>query len=499
MPSAPTAADSTVPQDVPTFAAKSPKHGRLFDRLSASDAAQNACAGTIGPVCSSRSVLPVADPADRALLRSGLALLAGASAPAAQAAASGWATTSVSAAGLVGLVGFAALLGAAAALAGVGLAHRLRQGRELKQLRSHLQAAADWIWRSDADGRITDFAALRTTAQGLDPARALGTTVWQLLDPNAACPTALRQAFAARQPTGPILIEHAGRVLGLAVAPVQGTSGFAGTAVELTHVTVGLREATGHAQLLERNRQLELTARELDSFAHSVSHDLRAPLRVVDGFASILLEDYAESRKPLDDQGRAHIRRIIAAGGRMNAMIDTLLSMSRMTSVELARERVDLTDLAHELADDLTATDRSRRVRFVIAEQLVVDGDRTLLRLVLQNLMGNAFKFTGKTDPACIEVGTDNQHSPPVYFVRDNGVGFDMRFADKLFGVFQRFHSANEFPGTGVGLATVQQIVRKHGGRIWAESSPGAGATFYFTLWDKNSGSASAPLPSAAT
>ncbi|MFO0145741.1 MAG: sensor histidine kinase [Betaproteobacteria bacterium] len=433
------------------------------------------------------------------MLRIGFALVAGASAPTVQAATSGWATTSVSATGPMGPAALAALLGAAAALAGVGLAHRLRQNRELKQLRSHLAAAADWVWRCDADGRITDLAPLRTTAQGLDPARVLGSAVWQLLDPNAVCPTALRQAFDARQPAGPILIEHAGRVLGLAVVPVHGSGGFAGTAVELTHAAAGLREATGHAQLLERNRQLELTARELDSFAHSVSHDLRAPLRVVDGFASILLEDYAESRKPLDDQGRAHVRRIIAAGSRMNAMIDTLLSMSRMTAVELARERVDLTDLANELADDLTATDRSRRVRFVIAEQLVVDGDRTLLRLVLQNLMGNAFKFTGKTDPACIEVGIDSSRSPPVYFVRDNGVGFDMRFADKLFGVFQRFHSANEFPGTGVGLATVQQIVRKHGGRIWAESSPGAGATLYFTLWDKGSGSAPAPQQSAAS
>jgi light-regulated signal transduction histidine kinase (bacteriophytochrome) len=168
----------------------------------------------------------------------------------------------------------------------------------------------------------------------------------------------------------------------------------------------------------------------------------------------------------------------------MNSMIDTLLSMSRMTAVELTRERVNLTQLAQELADELRASDRSRRVQFVIGEQLLADGDRTLLRLVLQNLMGNAFKFTGKVNPARIEVGVDSSNAHPVYFVRDNGAGFDMRFADKLFGVFQRFHSANEFPGTGVGLATVQRVIRKHGGRIWAESKPGEGASFFFTLWD---------------
>jgi signal transduction histidine kinase len=384
----------------------------------------------------------------------------------------------------MGLVGVAAVLGAAAALAGVGLAARLRQGRELKQLQAHLAAAADWIWRCDPDGRITDFAALRGTAPGLEPTAVRGKALWQLLDANAACPAALRQALAARQPAGPIVLEHAGRVLGLALTPAADGGGFAGTALDLTDAMAPLRAAAGNADLIERNRQLELAARELDSFAHSVSHDLRAPLRVVDGFSAILLEDYADARKPLDDLAREHIRRIISAGARMNSMIDTLLSMSRMTAVELTRERVNLTQLAQELADELRATDRSRRVQFVIAEQLWADGDRTLLRLVLQNLMGNAFKFTGKVNPGRIEVGTDTTGAAPVFFVRDNGAGFDMRFADKLFGVFQRFHSANEFPGTGVGLATVQRVIRKHGGRIWAESRPGEGATFFFTLWD---------------
>jgi signal transduction histidine kinase len=173
----------------------------------------------------------------------------------------------------------------------------------------------------------------------------------------------------------------------------------------------------------------------------------------------------------------------------MNAMIDTLLALSRMTSRDLERERVNLSHLARELADELKAGDRSRRVEFAIAPDLVVDGDRTLLRLVLQNLLGNAFKFTGRVAAARVEVGAAvDARGVRTFHVRDNGAGFDPRFADRMFGLFQRFHSTNEFPGTGVGLATVQRIVRKHGGRIWAESQPGEGATFFFTLWEGAAG-----------
>jgi signal transduction histidine kinase len=419
-----------------------------------------------------------------------IALPAGAASAQAIATAAGGSNpvSTLSATGLMGLVGVAAVLGAGAALAGVALASRLRHGREFKQLQAQLAAAAHWIWRCDQDGRITDIAALRATSPtALDLAAARGKSLWQLLAPQAVCPAELQQALATRQAAGPLLLQHNRRVLALALTPAASGTGFAGTALDLGSLGGQLQDlgaAGSNAQPLERQRQLELAARELDSFAHSVSHDLRAPLRVVDGFAAILLEDYADARKPLDDLGREHIRRIIAAGSRMNSMIDTLLSMSRMTAAELTRERVSITHLAQELADELRATDRSRRVQFVIGEQLSADGDRTLLRLVLQNLMGNAFKFTGKVNPARIEVGSDTSGPTAVFFVRDNGAGFDMRFADKLFGVFQRFHSANEFPGTGVGLATVQRIIRKHGGRIWAESQPGAGATFFFTLWD---------------
>ena len=246
-------------------------------------------------------------------------------------------------------------------------------------------------------------------------------------------------------------------------------------------------------ELAGRLRELDNAGRELDSLAHSVSHDLRAPLRIVDGFATIVLEDYGDRGKPLDDLGRDHLRRIVAASQRMNSMIDTLLNLSRMTSRELASERVDLSQIAGELADDLREDMRirepARSIEFVIGPGLKADGDPTLLRLVLQNLLGNAAKFSAKSREARVEFGRNEAGASTEFFVRDNGAGFDMRFAEKMFGMFQRLHSANEFPGTGVGLATVQKIIQRHGGRVWAEAVPapaeGHGATFYFTLWEK--------------
>jgi signal transduction histidine kinase len=231
----------------------------------------------------------------------------------------------------------------------------------------------------------------------------------------------------------------------------------------------------------EQARRFEIAAKEMESFSHSVSHDLRAPLRVVDGFANIILEDYGAR---LDDIGRDHLGRITAAANRMNAMIDALLAMSRRTGRELEVESLDLSHAARELADELRATDRARKVEFRIEPDVRASGDPVLLRLVLQNLLGNAFKFTAQCPLALVEFGRRVVDGETVLFVRDNGAGFDMRFASRLFGLFQRLHSQSEFAGTGVGLATVQRIVRKHGGRIWAEAEPGKGACFYFTIAD---------------
>jgi PAS domain S-box-containing protein len=231
--------------------------------------------------------------------------------------------------------------------------------------------------------------------------------------------------------------------------------------------------------LRERAMVLESVNHELEAFSYSVSHDLRAPLRAVDGFSRILLDEYADR---LDDNGRDRLRRVRAAAQRMATLIDDLLKLSRITRSELKRENIDLSAIAAEVIDDLRNQEPNRVVQCTIQPGLIVWGDGRLLHVVLDNLLGNAWKFTSKRPDAKIEFGMQMQNDEPVYFVRDNGAGFDMAYAEKLFGAFQRLHDTNEFPGTGIGLATAQRIIHKHGGRVWAESKVEQGAAFYFTL-----------------
>ena len=215
-----------------------------------------------------------------------------------------------------------------------------------------------------------------------------------------------------------------------------------------------------------------------ESFGYTVSHDLRAPIRVVEGFTKIIKEDYGHQ---LDRIGNDHLDRVLGAAARMNSMIDALLALSKLSAQPLARQPVNLSQLAGYVAEDLRRQSPERAVDLHIEPGLQVLGDPTLLRVVLENLLGNAWKYTGKRSEARIwfERGTQDGAS---FSVRDNGAGFDMRFADRLFGVFQRLHSANDFQGTGVGLASVRRIVRRHGGEIWAESEVDSGASFHFTL-----------------
>jgi len=232
-----------------------------------------------------------------------------------------------------------------------------------------------------------------------------------------------------------------------------------------------------------RNAQLEAANKELEAFSYSVSHDLRAPLRAIDGFSLAVLEDYQDK---IDAEGRAHLERIRAAAGRMGQLIDDMLQLARIARAEMVRDKVNLSRLAQEIASQLQALEPKRQTTFVIQPGLMVEGDRALLRVVLQNLLDNAWKFTGHQLHARIEFGIQKQDSGQVYFVRDNGAGFEMQYANKLFGVFQRLHRQSEFTGTGVGLATVQRIIHRHGGRIWAEGATGHGATFYFVLQEKH-------------
>lgn len=232
-------------------------------------------------------------------------------------------------------------------------------------------------------------------------------------------------------------------------------------------------------QLQNRTAELEAINHELEAFSYSVSHDLRAPLRAIDGFSRILLTDYTER---LDETGRDRLERIRRAAQHMGTLIDDLLKLSRVTRTELKREMVDLSAMAEEIGAELRRQAPERKAEFSIAPGLLANGDRGLLRIVLDNLLGNAWKFTGGCAEARISLEAETHAGETVYSVRDNGAGFDMAYANKLFGVFQRLHDVSEFPGTGIGLATVQRIVHKHGGRIWAQSEVGKGTQFYFTL-----------------
>jgi signal transduction histidine kinase len=229
----------------------------------------------------------------------------------------------------------------------------------------------------------------------------------------------------------------------------------------------------------QRTAELTVANRELESFAYSVAHDLRAPLRGIDGYSKLLLEDYA---KDLDAEGALYLENIRTGAQWMGQLIDDLLRLSRITRLEMHNIQVSLTSLAHEALETLRHNDPVREVEVVVQQDMKVSGDPGLLGLAIENLLRNAWKFTSKKPYAHIEVGMSEMQGRTVYFVRDNGAGFDMKYADKLFRPFQRLHSEGDFEGTGVGLATVQRIIQRHGGEIWAEAETGGGATFYFTL-----------------
>ncbi len=232
-------------------------------------------------------------------------------------------------------------------------------------------------------------------------------------------------------------------------------------------------------QVAQRTTQLAAANQELEAFSYSVSHDLRAPLRSIDGFSRVLLDDYSAH---LDETGKDYLQRVRAATQRMGQLIDDMLKLSRVTRSEMNFKSVNLSMLAQTVADELQQTQPERHVEFVCMPGMTVRGDAHLLKVALENLLGNAWKFTSKREQAHIEIGVTHKVEASVYFVRDNGAGFDMAYVGKLFSAFQRLHAMTEFPGTGIGLATVQRIIHRHGGRVWADGKPGKGSIFYFTL-----------------
>jgi light-regulated signal transduction histidine kinase (bacteriophytochrome) len=224
---------------------------------------------------------------------------------------------------------------------------------------------------------------------------------------------------------------------------------------------------------------LEAANKELEAFAYSVSHDLKAPLRILDGFSEIVLQDYGDK---LDKTGKDYLNSIRKSSQKMSQLINDMLKLSRISRAEMLNQDVNLSDMAQSIYNDLKSVQDDRQAEFIVTPGLVINGDRALLQILIQNLLDNSWKYTIKCPKTRIEVGAIEQNGKKTYFIQDNGIGFDMKYADKLFQPFQRLHGNQEYAGTGIGLAIVQRVIKRHGGHIWAQSETGKGATFYFTL-----------------
>jgi signal transduction histidine kinase len=395
-----------------------------------------------------------------------------------------------------------AILAAVAGWFVVRLQTRAAHGREARaQLHALGEVLDVWQWRTDVSHRIA-FARPPSGAAGPEwsaAAQRPASCLWELF--RVADETALRAQMAnAASLTDLEVWRHGtdgrlvrGRLRGRAIGDADGAfSGYIGTVRDLPEATaidtasaaastaapalpLGLQAAPQPALAQAATADAEA---ERESFSYTVSHDLRAPIRVVEGFTKIVKEDYGSV---LDRVGLDHLDRVLGAAARMNSMIDALLAISKLSTQPIARQPVNLTQLAGFIVEDLRRLWPDREVVFEVMDGMQVQGDPTLLRIGLENLLGNAWKYTGQCAQARVRFER-TANEPATFTVSDNGAGFDMRFADRLFGVFQRLHSTSEFPGTGIGLASVRRIVRRHGGEIWAEAEIDRGARFHFTL-----------------
>ena len=377
-----------------------------------------------------------------------------------------------------------------AGLAGWLLMRMQSSSTHTQRARTHLQALSDvldvWQWQTDAGHRLVS----RRPPSGA-PAADWGATappqpLWEHF--RAADEPALRAQMTSGASIHDVEVWRKGadgtlcpgRLRGRAVADSSGAfNGYIGTLRDGGQMAAILTMPAGATMVAPESAAAGVDGEaERESFSYTVSHDLRAPIRVVEGFTKIVKEDYGSV---LDRVGHDHLDRVLGAAARMNSMIDALLALSKLSSQPLTRQPVNLSQLATFVADDLRRLWPERQVTLEVMADMEVTGDPTLLRVVLENLLGNAWKYTGRCGNANIRFERVDGDTP-TFTISDNGAGFDMRFADRLFGVFQRLHSASEFPGTGIGLASVRRIIRRHGGHIWAEAELEHGARFHFTL-----------------
>ncbi|HTE52562.1 MAG TPA: PAS domain S-box protein [Kofleriaceae bacterium] len=367
---------------------------------------------------------------------------------------------------------------------------RRRTEERLQESEARFRIMADYapvlLWMAATNGLCTFFNRRWLEFRGRTQEEEYGTAWAGGVHPEdfQRCMHVYMEAFVSRQP---FRMEYRLRradgeyrwILdtGMPRHATDGSfAGFIGSCIDITE----LRELRNDLDLRVRERTDELaaTVQELEAFCYSVSHDLRAPLRAIDGFSQALLEEYGDV---IDQQGQDYLRRARSGASRMGELIDALLKLSRIGRAALRQVDIDLSGLARQVASDLERAYPDRRVQFTIQDGLVARGD-PLLRTVLENLLDNAVKFTTRSTDPVVEFGATRVGGQLAYFVRDNGVGFDMAYSKRLFGAFQRLHSAADFPGTGVGLASVQRVIHRHGGRVWVEATEGTGATFYWTL-----------------
>jgi len=346
----------------------------------------------------------------------------------------------------------------------------------------------------DESGSVTRVNHTELDMLGYTADEMLGRPIWSFIVEEDDAREVIQGKLAGDLPPGqaferifrrkdgstiPVLIENRllhnedGRIIGIR-STMQDITKRKQAEHQIRHLNLELEQ-----RVRERTAELTASNEELEAFCHSVSHDLRAPLRAIDGFSQAICEDYAEL---LDPQGQATLQRIRRASQRMARLIDDLLNLSRMARSQMSHERVDLSEIARSVAAEYQAAEPDREVSLAITDGLTACGDAQLVRIAMANLIGNAWKFTGKRRDAQIQFDCVSRGGAEVYVVRDNGVGFDMAYANRLFLAFQRLHGTADFEGTGIGLATVQRIIQRHGGRIWAEAEPGRGASFYFTL-----------------